>query len=115
MSTINTIPLWPVHGMNDTYPNVNNFICPDCPNECSAIDLTEQAKKKPEHRDVHGKTLTEGDTVTLIEELKGKALSLVIKGGIKIKNLRPVDDNLDIEYIVDAQSMLIKFEFIKKV
>ena len=81
-----TIPACPICGMENTYPDGDNFICPDCSH----------------------------DTVTLIKDLKVKGSSLVIKGGTKIKNIRLVDGDHDIDCKVDGQSMLLKSEFMKK-
>ncbi len=67
------------------------------------------------HKDAHGNVLNNGDTVTLIKDLKVKGSSLVIKGGTKIKNIRLVDGDHDIDCKVDGQSMLLKSEFMKKV
>jgi protein PhnA len=109
----NTIPTCPVCGMNNTYPDGDNFICPDCSHEWSATAQVEVEEKRI-HKDAHGNVLSDGDTVTLIKDLKVKGSSLVIKGGTKIKNIRLVDGDHDIDCKVDGQSMLLKSEFMKK-
>jgi protein PhnA len=76
--------------------------------------LNQMRQKKKEYMDAHGNILNDGDTVTLIKDLKVKGSFLVIKGGAKIKNIRPVDRDHDIDYKVDGQSMLLKLEFMKK-
>jgi protein PhnA len=101
--------------MDNTYPDGNNFICPDCSHEWSAVAQTEETEEKRIHKDVHGNVLNDGDTVTLITDLKVKGSSLVIKGGTKIKNIRLVNGNHNIDCRVDGQSMLLKSEFMKKV
>jgi protein PhnA len=111
--TTNTIPSCPVCGMDNTYPDGDNFICPDCSHEWSATTSVEVEEKRI-HKDAHGNILNDGDTVTLIKDLKVKGSSLVIKGGTKIKNIRLVDGDHDIDCKVDSQSMLLKSEFIKK-
>ncbi len=93
--------------MENTYPDGIQFICPDCTHEWSAITSI--------HKDAHGNVLSDGDTVTLIKDLKVKGSSLVIKSGTKIKNIRLVDGDHDIDCKVDGQSMLLKSEFMKKV
>ncbi len=100
--------------MDNTYPDGDNFICPDCAHEWSATTPTEIAEEKRVHKDAHGNVLSDGDTVTLIKDLKVKGSSLVIKGGTKIKNIRLVDGDHDIDCKVDGQSMLLKSEFMKK-
>ncbi len=99
--------------MDNTYPDGENFICPDCSHEWSATTSVEVEEKRI-HKDAHGNVLNDGDTVTLIKDLKVKGSSLVIKGGTKIKNIRLVDGDHDIDCKVDGQSMLLKSEFMKK-
>lgn len=104
-----------VCGMENTYPDGNHFICPDCTHEWSAAtSSTEEVEEKRVHKDAHGNVLNDGDTVTIIKDLKVKGSSLVIKGGTKIKNIRLVDGDHDIDCKVDGQSMLLKSEFMKK-
>ncbi len=109
----NTIPSCPVCGMDNTYPDGENFICPDCSHEWSTTTSVEVEEKRI-HKDAHGNVLNDGDTVTLIKDLKVKGSSLVIKGGTKIKNIRLVDGDHDIDCKVDGQNMLLKSEFMKK-
>jgi protein PhnA len=99
--------------MDNTYPDGNNFICPDCSHEWSAAAATEVEEKRV-HKDAHGNVLNDGDTVTLIKDLKVKGSSLVIKGGTKIKNIRLIDADHDIDCKIDGQSLLLKSEFMKK-
>ncbi len=99
--------------MDNTYPDGDNFICPDCSHEWSATTPVEIEEKRI-YKDAHGNVLNDGDTATLIKDLKVKGSSLVIKGGTKIKNIRLVDGDHDIDCKVDGQSMLLKSEFMKK-
>jgi len=116
MSTL-IAPACPVCGMENTYPDGSHFICPDCSHEWSAAATspTEEVEETKVHKDAHGNVLNDGDTVTLIKDLKVKGSSLVIKGGTKIKNIRLIDGDHDIDCKVDGQSMLLKSEFMKKV
>ena len=100
--------------MENTYPDGDNFICPDCSHEWSASQTPEETEVARVHKDAHGNILSDGDSVTLIKDLKVKGSSLVIKGGTKIKNIRLVDGDHDIDCKVDGQSMLLKSEFMKK-
>jgi protein PhnA len=100
--------------MENTYPDNNHFICPDCYHEWSELASKEEIEETRVHKDAHGNVLKDGDTVTLIKDLKVKGSSLVIKGGTKIKNIRLVDGDHDIDCKVDGQSMLLKSEFMKK-
>lgn len=100
--------------MENTYPDGDNFICPDCSHEWSASHVPEETEVARVHKDAHGNILNDGDSVTLIKDLKVKGSSLVIKAGTKIKNIRLVDGDHDIDCKVDGQSMLLKSEFMKK-
>ncbi len=100
--------------MENTYQDSNCLICPNCAHEWSSTpppDATEIARI---YKDAHGNILNNGDSVTLIKDLKVKGSSLVIKAGTKIKNIRLVDGDHDIDCKVDGQSMMLKEEFMRK-
>ncbi len=101
--------------MEHIYPDGNHFICPDCTHAWSAIAFKEESEEIRVHKDAHGNVLNDGDTATLIKDPKVKGSSLVIKGSPKIKNIRLVDSDHDIDCKVDSQSMLLKSEFMKRV
>ena len=66
-------------------------------------------------RDAHGNELNDGDTVTLIKDLKVKGSSLVIKVGTKVKSIRLVDGDHDIDCKIEScGAMQLKSEFVKK-
>ncbi len=113
MSTL-LAPPCPECGMENTYPDDSHFVCPDCSQEWSAMASKEESEETRFHKDAHGNVLNDGDTVTLIKDLKIKGSLLVIKGGTKIKNIRLVDGDHDIDCKIYGQSMLLKSEFIKK-
>ncbi len=100
--------------MENTYQDGDCFICPDCAHEWSSAATPDETEIARIYKDAHGNILNNGDSVTLIKDLKVKGSSLVIKGGTKIKNIRLVDGDHDIDCKVDGQSMLLKSEFMKK-
>ena len=67
-----------------------------------------------EVKDSNGNILAEGDSVTVIKELKVRGSSSVIKRGTKVKNIRLTDDDGEIEGKVDGSVMVLKTEFLKK-
>ena len=67
-----------------------------------------------EVRDSNGNILAEGDTVTVIKDLKVKGSSSVIKRGTTVKNIRLTDDEKEIEGKVEKTVMVLKTEFLKK-
>ncbi len=87
-------------------------VCPDCNHEW---DPTAETEDEDVVRDANGNVLQSGDTVVVIKDLKLKGSSLVIKGGTKVKNIRLVDGDHDIDCKIDGiGAMGLKSEFVKK-
>ena len=104
------------------YFDGNLWICPECANEWTAHEAAEGAKEPVAQdnsiRDAFGNVLQDGDTVTVIKDLKVKGSSSVVKVGTKVKNIRLGDggDGHDIQCKIDGfGSMNLKSEFLKKV
>lgn len=98
-----------------TYEDGGMYICPECAHEWSplAAALAESASKI--YRDSAGNVLQDGDTVTVIKDLKLKGSAGVIKMGAKVKNIRLVDSDHDIDCKIDGfGAMSLKSEFVKK-
>lgn len=96
-----------------TYEDGLLFICPECGHEWeSSVDRETDAVSVT---DAHGNVLSNGDTVTLIKDLKVKGSSSSLKVGTKVKNIRLVegDHNIDCK-IVGFGAMKLKSEFVKK-
>ena len=99
-----------------SYEDGAMLVCPECAHEWSKDAPTEAAEEKKIVRDAVGNVLTDGDTVTVIKDLKVKGSSLVIKVGTKAKNIRLVEGDHDIDCKVDGiGAMQLKSEFVKKV
>lgn len=104
------------------YQDGNLWMCPECSHEWSALGteavVVEQAAPDGLIRDAHGNVLTDGDTVTVIKDLKVKGSSSVVKVGTKVKNIRLGDggDGHDISCKIEGfGQMNLKSEFVKKV
>ena len=98
-----------------TYEDGANYVCPECGHEWSAGASTETAEQQPVVRDSVGNILQDGDTVTVIKDLKVKGSSLVVKVGTKVKNIRLADGDHDIDCKIDGiGAMGLKSEFVKK-
>lgn len=96
-----------------TYQDGLMFVCPECAHEWALnAEPTESTAK---FVDANGNTLLEGDTVTVIKDLKIKGTSSVVKVGTKVKNIRLVegDHNIDCK-IPGIGPMKLKSEFVKK-
>jgi len=100
-----------------TYEDGSLYICPECAHEWPQ-DATpsESSEPKPQIRDAVGNVLNDGDAVTVIKDLKVKGSSLVLKVGTKVKNIRVIEGDHDIDCKIDGiGAMQLKSEFVKKV
>jgi protein PhnA len=98
-----------------TYEDGDLLICPECAHEWTTNTGQDSADGEMLFRDAHGAPLVDGDTVTLIKDLKVKGSSLVIKVGTKVKNIRLVDGDHNIDCKIDGVgAMKLKSEFVKK-
>ena len=92
------------------------LVCPECAHEWSANAAASSAEDEKLIKDSVGNTLQDGDTITVIKDLKVKGLSLVVKVGTKVKNIRLVDGDHDIDCKIDGiGAMKLKSEFVRKV
>ncbi|MGJ8516372.1 zinc ribbon domain-containing protein YjdM [Carnimonas bestiolae] len=92
------------------------LICPECGHEWSDQAANETESDERVHRDSAGNILQDGDSVTVIKDLKLKGSSGVIKIGTKVKNIRLVDGDHDIDCKIDSfGAMSLKSEFVKKI
>jgi protein PhnA len=92
------------------------FVCPECAHEWSKEAATENIGQEAQVLDAVGNVLQNGDTVTVTKDLKVKGSSLVVKVGTKVKNIRLVSGDHDIDCKIDGiGSMGLKSEFVKKV
>jgi len=73
-----------------------------------------KVKQTMETKDSNGTTLNEGDSVTLIKDLKVKGSSSTIKRGTMVKNIRLTSNNEEIEGRVEKTTMVLKTQFLKK-
>lgn len=103
------------------YLDVNLWVCPECSHEWSAAasPVTKEEQGPTEHvvRDANGSILADGDSVTVIKELKIKGSSSAVKVGTKVKNIRLVDagDGHDITCKIDGIGAInLKSEFVRK-
>ncbi|MOA30345.1 hypothetical protein D3C78_1514290 [compost metagenome] len=92
------------------------MICPECAHEWTLESEADQAEDTKIVKDANGNILNDGDTVTIIKDLKVKGSSSVLKIGTKVKNIRLVDGDHDIDCKIDGfGAMKLKSEFVKKV
>ena len=107
------IPKCPECGCEYTYQDREIYVCPECAHEWS-VHASEDAAEEV-IRDANGNQLVDGDSVTVIKDLKVKGLSLVVKVGTKVRNIRLVDGDHDIDCKIEGiGAMKLKSEFVKK-
>ena len=100
-----------------TYEDGTLYVCPSCAHEWSAAGDEPASGGEDDGliRDSNGNVLESGDTVVVIKDLKVKGSSLVVKGGTKVKNIRLVDGDHDIDCkIPGIGAMQLKSKFVKK-
>ncbi|MGS2778222.1 zinc ribbon domain-containing protein YjdM [Robertmurraya sp. GLU-23] len=97
-----------------TYEDGTLYICPECAHEWTAE--SEISEEQMVVKDANGNVLKDGDTVSVIKDLKVKGSSSVIKIGTKVKNIRLVEGDHDIDCKIDGfGAMQLKSEFVKKI
>lgn len=98
-----------------TYEDAGMYICPECAHEWDKDTQLEHTESAKVVRDANGNLLQDGDTITVIKDLKVKGSSSVVKVGTKVKNIRLVDGDHDIDCKIDGfGAMKLKSEFVKK-
>lgn len=108
-------PKCPQCGSEYAYPDGSLYICPECAHEWPQDAGAEGADTGRVVRDANGNVLQDGDTVTVIKDLKVKGSSLVIKVGTKVKGIRLVEGDHDIDCKIEGVgAMQLKSEFVKK-
>jgi protein PhnA len=113
---MSALPACPQCKSEYTYEDGSLYICPECahewPRDAAAAPAEEGARV---YRDSAGNVLQDGDTVTVIKDLKLKGGGGVVKMGTKVKNIRLVDSDHDIDCKIDGfGAMSLKSEFVKK-
>lgn len=111
------MPDCPKCGSSYVYPDRDMLVCPECahewdPNAVAEVEETEERVWK----DAHGNVLQDGDTVTVIQDLKVKGAKEPIKRGTTVKNIRLKEGDHDIDCKVPGfGAMELKTQFVKKI
>src|SRR6266508_2411766 len=96
------LPNCPKCNSEYTYEDENRFICPECGHEWILESKTESNGNKKIIKDVNGNVLNDGDTITVIKDLKVKGSTSVVKIGTKVRNIRLVDGDHNIDCKIDG-------------
>lgn len=109
------LPDCPSCGSSFTYEDRGLLVCPECGNEWSADDAPAATEDAVVHRDAVGNVLADGDSVTVIKDLKVKGAGSALKAGTKVRQIRLVDEDHNIDCKIDGFGpMKLKSEFVKK-
>ncbi|TDU26648.1 protein PhnA [Panacagrimonas perspica] len=109
------LPPCPKCASEFTYEDGNLHICPECSHEWTPQAQADSPLLSRVVKDAYGNVLADGDTVTVIKDLKVKGSSSVVKVGTRVKNIRLADGDHDIDCKVDGfGAMGLKSEFVKK-
>lgn len=112
---MSTLPPCPKCNSTYTYADGPSLICPECGHEWSASEPVATEDDSKTVRDGVGNILQDGDTVTVMKDLKVKGSSLVVKVGTRVKNIRLVEGDHDIDCKIEGiGAMKLKSEFVKK-
>ena len=113
---MSTLPPCPKCNSEYTYEDGTQLVCPECAHEWTPGAAAEVAGDDRIIKDSVGNLLQDGDSVTVIKDLKVKGSSLVVKVGTKVKNIRLCDGDHDIDCKIDGiGAMKLKSEFVRKV
>jgi protein PhnA len=112
---MSALPRCPQCGSEYTYEDGALYVCPECAHEWGKDGAAEEEQGGRVVRDAYGNLLQDGDSVTVIKDLKIKGSSAVVKVGTKVKSIRLVDGDHDIDCRIDGiGAMQLKSEFVKK-
>ena len=113
---MSSLPACPQCTLENTYPDGSNYVCADCGFEWPIAGNAEHEEDSEKAvKDANGNVLADGDAVVLIKDLKVKGSSITLKMGTKVKSIRLVGGDHEVDCKMDAGSFMLKACFLKKV
>ncbi|WP_337101880.1 zinc ribbon domain-containing protein YjdM [Paenibacillus sp. YIM B09110] len=113
---MNDLPNCPKCHSEYTYEDGNLLVCPECAHEWTLESVEDTSEDTKIVKDANGNVLNDGDSVSIIKDLKVKGSSSVLKIGTKVKSIRLVDGDHNIDCKIDGfGEMKLKSEFVKKI
>ena len=110
-----SLPNCPKCNSEYTYEDGSLLICPECAHEWTLDSANNDYEDEKVVKDANGNILNDGDSVTIIKDLKVKGSSSALKQGTKVKNIRLIDGDHNIDCKIDGFGpMKLKSEFVKK-
>ncbi len=112
---MSNLPSCPICQSEFTYEDGGLLVCPECAHEWSGDASSSPTEDVLQVRDANGNLLADGDNATVIKDLKIKGTSSVLKVGTKVKIVRLVEGDHNLDCKVDGHgAMMLKSEFVKK-
>ena len=109
------LPNCPACNSDLTYQDGDQLVCPECAHDWRVAEVAPKEEGGLVVKDANGNRLSDGDTITVIKDLKVKGSSLVVKVGTRVKNIRLVEGDHDIDCKVEGIGpMKLKSEFVRK-
>lgn len=109
------LPPCPACGSEYAYEDGAMLVCPECGHEWAPGEAAEPADEVRVVRDANGNPLADGDTVVVVKDLKIKGSSSVVKVGTKVRNIRLVDGDHDIDCRIEGIGAIkLKSGFVRK-
>jgi protein PhnA len=109
------IPACPQCAQENTYEDGTNFVCADCGHEWpQAAAAASEEDDDAVVKDANGTVLQTGDAVVLIKDLKVKGSSTTLKMGTKVKSIRLVGGDHEVDCKMDAGNFMLKACFLRK-
>ena len=112
---MSTIPACPQCTMENTYPDSDNYVCADCGHEWPMAEASStDGQSNTIVKDANGNVLNNGDSVVLIKDLKVKGSSITLKMGTKIKSIRLVGGDHEVDCKMDGGNFMLKACYLRK-
>lgn len=111
---MSTIPACPQCTLENTYQDGDNYVCADCGFEWPATAVTNEDDADAVIKDANGTVLADGDAVVLIKDLKVKGSSITLKQGTKVKSIRLVGGDHEVDCKMDAGNFMLKACYLRK-
>ena len=113
---MSSVPACPQCTLENTYPDGSSYVCADCGFEWPIAGNAEHEEDSEKAiKDANGNVLADGDAVVLIKDLKVKGSSITLKMGTKVKSIRLVGGDHEVDCKMDAGNFMLKACFLRKV
>ncbi|CAE6791058.1 zinc ribbon domain-containing protein YjdM [Paraburkholderia domus] len=111
------VPPCPNCAQENTYPDGTLNVCADCGHEWSphSMQASDDLPEMNVIRDANGNALSDGDSVVLVKDLRVKGSSITLKVGIRVKSIRLVEGDHEVDCRMDAGSFMLKACYLRKV